>query len=103
MWHGRLRRSCGLVCGDFRRGGKRLGPYVLGVQWVVVKTQSLLCPRADDPAVCVVIDGVLLVVASHRAVTVVFLPESALGAPSSKDGVPASEADSRCDVFHNAL
>ena len=76
---------------------------MLGVQWVVVKTQSLLCPRADDPAVCVVIDGVLLVVASHRAVTVVFLPESALGAPSPQDGVPAGEADSRREVAHDAL
>ena len=68
-----------------------------------MKTQSLLCPRADDPAVCVVIDGVLLVVTSHRAVTVVFLPKSALGAPSPQDGVPASEADSRREVFHDAL
>ena len=76
---------------------------MLGVQWVVVKIQSFLNPRANDPAVCVVVDGVLLVVTTHRAVTVVFLPESALGAPSPQDGVPASEADSRREVFHDAL
>ena len=102
----------GTVCGIdhvclfvevFRRGGQRLCPYVLGVQWVVVKTQSLLCPRANDPAVCVVIDGVLLVVAPHRAVAVVFLPKPPLGAPSPQDGVPASEADSRREAFHDAL
>ena len=93
----------GLFVEVFRRGGQRLGPYVLGVQWVVVKTQSFLCPRANDPAVCVVIDGVLLVVTSHRAVTVVFLPKSPLGAPSPQDGVPASEADSRREVSHDAL
>ena len=87
----------------FRRGDQRLGPYVLGVQWVVLKTQSLLCPRANDPAVCVVIDGVLLVVAPHRAVAVVFLPKSPLGAPSPQDGVPTSEADSRREAFHDAL
>ena len=89
----------GLFVEVFRCGGQRLCPYVLGVQWVVVKTQSFLSPRADDPAVCVMIDGVHLVVTTHRAVTVVFLPESALGAPSPQDGVPASEADSRREVF----
>ena len=93
----------GLLVEVLRRGGQRLGPDVLGVQGVVVETQSVLGPCANDPAVGVVIDGVLLVVAPHRAVTVLFLPESALGAPSSKDSVPASEADSRCEVFHNAL
>ena len=102
LWRGCV-DHVGLFVEVFRRGGQRLGPYMLGVQWVVVKTQSLLCPIADDPAVCVVIDGVLLVVASHRAVTVVFLPKSALRTPSQQDGVPASEADSRREVFHDAL
>ena len=93
----------GLFLQVFRCGGQRLGPYMLGVQWVVVKAQSVLCPRANDPAVCVVVDGVLLVVTAHRSVTVLFLPKSALGAPSPQDGVPASEADPRREVSHHEL
>ena len=93
----------GLLVEVLRRGGQRLGPDVLGVQGVVVETQSVLGPCANDPAVGVVIDGVLLVVAPHRAVAVLFLSEAAFDTPSAEDGVPASETDSRCEVFHNAL
>ena len=74
-----------------------------GVQRVVVEVQPLLCPCADDPAVRVVVDGIFLVVTSHQAVAVVFLPEPALGAPSAKNGVPAREADSWREVLHDAL
>ena len=68
-----------------------------------MEVQPFLRPRADDPAVCVVVDGVFLVVTTHRAVAVVSLSESALGAPSAKDGVPTREADSWREVLHNAL
>ena len=67
----------------FRCSGQCLCPYVPGVQGVVVEIQPFLRPCADDPAVRVVVDGVFLVVTSHRAVAVVFLPETALGAPSA--------------------
>ena len=93
----------GLFVEVFRCSGQCLCPHVLGVHGVIVEIQPFLRPCANDPAVCVVVDGVLLVVTSHRAVTVVFLPESALGAPSPQDGVPASEADSRREVAHDAL
>ena len=93
----------GLLVKVLRRGGQRLGPDVLGVQGVVVETQSVLGPCTNDPTMGVVIDGVLLVVAPHCAVTVLFFSEGAFGTPSAEDGVPASEADSRCEVFHNAL
>ena len=68
-----------------------------------MEIQPLLSPRANDPAMCVVVDGVFLVVASHRAVAVVFLPDTALGAPSAENCVPACEADSWREVFHDAL
>ena len=83
---------CGTVCGVdhvclfvevFRRGGQCLRPHVLGTQWVVVEVQPFLRPRADDPAVCVVVDGVFLIVTPHRTVAVVSLPETALCAPSA--------------------
>ena len=68
-----------------------------------MEIQPFLSPRANDPAVCVVVDGILLVVATHRAVAVKFLSESSLGAPSTKDGVPTREADTWREVFHDAL
>ena len=74
-----------------------------GVQGVVVEIQPFLCPCADDPAVSVVVDGVFLVFATHRTVAVVSLPETALGAPPAKYGVPACEADPWREVFHDAL
>ena len=67
-----------------------------------MEIQPFLRPCANDPAVCVVVDGVLLVVATHRAVAVVFLSEAPFGAPSAKHRVPAREADSWCEVFHDA-
>ena len=73
----------GLFVEVFRCGGQCLCPYVLGVHGVVVEIQPFLRPCANDPAVCVVVDGILLVVTTHRAVAVVFLPETALGAPSA--------------------
>ncbi len=68
-----------------------------------METQPVLGPCANDPAVCVVVDGILLLVAPHGAVTVLFLSEAAFGAPSTKDGVPACKADSWREVFHNTL
>ena len=73
----------GLFVEVFRCSGQCLCPHVPGVQGVVVEIQPFLRPRADDPAVCVVVDGVFLVVTSHRAVAVVSLPETALCAPSA--------------------
>ena len=93
----------GLLVEVFRCGGQRLCPYVLGVHGVVVEIQPFLRPCADNPAMCVVLDGVLLVVATHRTVAVVFLPKTPLGAPSAKHGVPAREADSWREVLHDAL
>ena len=93
----------GLFVEVFRRGGQCLRPHMLGVQGVIMEIQPLLSPCPNDPAVCIVVDGVFLVVATHRAVAMVFLSESPLGAPSAKDGVPTSEADSWREVFHNAL
>ena len=73
----------GLFVEVFRCSGQCLCPHVPGVQGVVVEIQPFLRPRADDPAVRIVVDGVFLVVTSHRAVAVVPLPETALGAPSA--------------------
>ena len=92
----------GLFVEVFRCGGQCLCPHVPGVHGVVVEIQPFLRPCANGPAVCVVIDGVLLVVATHRAVAVVFLSEAPFGAPSAKHRVPAREADSWCEVFHDA-
>ena len=68
-----------------------------------MEIQPFLRPCANDPAMCVVVDGVLLVVATHRAVAVVFLSEAPFGEPSAKHCVPAREADSWREVFHDAL
>ena len=93
----------GLFVEVFRCSGQCLCPHVLGVHGVIVEIQPFLRPCPNDPAVCVVVDGVLLVVTTHRAVAVVFLPEAPFGAPSAKHRVPAREADSWREVFHNAL
>ncbi len=68
-----------------------------------MEAQPVLGPCANDPAMCVMVDGVLLLFAPHCAVAVLLLSEAASGAPSAKDGVPACEADPWCKVFLNAL
>ena len=80
-----------------------MGPDVLGVDGIVVKSQPVAGPVSDDGAEGVVVDGVFLVLTSHGAVEVHFLAEPSPCAPSAEYSVPAREADSGCNIFHDAF
>ena len=80
-----------------------MGPNVFGVNGVVVESQTVAGPVSDDGAECVMVDGIFFVFAPKCAVAVEFLSETSSRAPPAKDGVPASEADSRGHVFHDVF
>ena len=78
-------------------------PDVFGVDGVVCDAQPVACPIPDNRTERIVVDGVLLVLTSHGTVAVHFVAESPPCAPSAKYGVPAREADSGCNVLHDAF
>ena len=78
-------------------------PNMFRVDGVVCDAQPVACPVSDNRTECVVVDGVLLVLASLGAVAVKSFAESFSCAPSAKNGVPAREADPWREVFHDAF
>ena len=76
---------------------------MFGVDGVVRDAQPVASPVPDNRTKRVVIDGVFLVLTSHGAVAVHFFAASPHSAPSAKYGVPAREADSGCNVLHDAF
>ena len=80
-----------------------MGPYMLGVDGVVVKSQPVAGPVSDDGGECVVVDGVFLVFTPQCAVAVEFFAEASPGAPSAEYGVPTCEPYSGGHVFHDIL
>ena len=63
----------------------------------------MLSPVSDDGAISVVVNGIFFIFAPKSAVAIEFFSEPPACAPPTKDGVPASEADSWGHVLHDVF